>query len=126
MATADRCERLREHVAQDVGQTLGRREGIEQDCHGLPDRVGELDLLLGGGRVVHHLGPVVLASGRATAQHVETNPRHNGGEPAGDVIDGRTDVATDARALAGVVAAGRGPRAALSRSHVSWTASSAA
>ena len=41
----DLVERKVEHVVQDEGQTLGRRQGVEHDQQRQPDRVGEQRLV---------------------------------------------------------------------------------
>ena len=87
---SDRVERQVEDVLEHVGEPLGGGERVEDDGHRLADRVGELRLVLGGRRPVDEVGlvgPGLLATRRTAAEHVQADPRHHGGQPAGEVLD---------------------------------------
>ena len=90
----------------------GGRQRLEHDEQREPDRVGEQRLLLGVGAVVGATtAPAagrrpVLGRGAARAEHVEADAPDHGRQPAAEVLDPPAS-----------------PR--LSRSHASWTASSA-
>ena len=90
----DLLERHREHVVQHERQPLGGAEGIEHHQQCQPDRFGEQRVVLGRSAAVlgyDQLGqPVVvrpLGPGLARSQHVNADPAHHGGQPAGEVVD---------------------------------------
>jgi len=78
---------------QHEGEPLGRVQRLEYDQQRKTHRVGE-DALLGridpvaglDDRVGHAHAQRVLAPGSPRAQHVQALPRHDRGEPAGDVV----------------------------------------
>jgi hypothetical protein len=88
----DRCdvrERHAEHVVQHERQPLRRGESVEHDEQRQPDRVG-LDCLVfrvsAHHRVRHPAVQRCFTARRTGAQHVQTDPADDRGEPPGQVL----------------------------------------
>jgi len=86
---ADLVERITEHIVQDERSPLGRRQGIEDDLHRVARLLSEqrVGLRVIRSMVVGHLG-FDHQPGPPFAKLVEAEPRHDGCEPGGQVIDG--------------------------------------
>ena len=85
---ADLVERIPEDIVQDERRPLGRRQGVEDDLHRVARLLGEqrvglrVDRCGVGGRLGLGHRP-----GASLAQLVEAQPRHDGRQPGGQVVD---------------------------------------
>ncbi len=113
----DLVERHREHVVQDEGDAFGRRQRVQDDEQGEPDRVAQQRLLLGieAGLGAHDRVRDVGLEGRlaarpARSQHVQADPSDDRRQPRPQVVDvGRVGAAqADPGFLDGVVRLGHG------------------
>ena len=85
---ADLVERIPEDIVQDERRSLGRRQGVEDDLHGVAHLLGEQRVGLRVGRCGVG-GPAGLGHGPGTAlaQLVEAQSCHHGRQPGGQVVD---------------------------------------
>jgi hypothetical protein len=83
---------------QHESQPLGRRQRVEHQQQRRADGVGQHGPLLGAvvvGEGFRQVGRI-LGAGAAGPQHVQADPGHHGGEPAGEVGDVRGVAAAEA------------------------------
>ncbi len=119
----DLLERDGEDVMENEGESLRRRELLQDHQQRESDRVGDESgvfgiALVGGSddRVGHVDGvEVLLATGLSRAEHVEADPGDDGRQPAAEVLD-VVDVGSlepDPRLLEGIVGVGDRPEHAI-------------
>ena len=85
---ADLIERIPEDIVQDERRSLRRRQCVEDDLHCPAHPLGEQDAGLGVDRcgIGGCLG-LGLRPGTSLAQVVQAQPRHDGRQPGGQVVD---------------------------------------